>query len=518
MLPALLLLLLQNEPTGAIEGRVVDRATGAGVRRAQVFVNGGADGKQVTAQTDASGRFLLPNVRPGAYRVTAQHPAYPAWGPNPDVVLVTAVAVKAGETARDVVVKLTPPAAVEGRVVDSDGDPLPQCNVTAYSFGHAPDGTGARQLIGRGHATTDDRGQYRMFDLPAGRYYFAAACNPRRSSGDGETEIWIEQFYPNLSSLAGAPRTPVAAGANLEGIDFRMRRGRAYTVRGRVAMVDAKQASSGFHGMLLNQNDETSRMRMMGFGVNANGTFEVQNVLPGAYRVRVASIDQTGPRYFGEADVIVGERPPQPVTVDVRQQPPLAGVVEWEGSAERRAGDVRVWLQPAANDGCASRNQAVVGANGNFQIDLLQPGECTIQVSAGSAYLKSVTYGGQPAPGNRIQVAAGASAPLRLVLSAKTGALEGTTQLAATGMTTVAVVGDVQHTLMAQPDGRFQFSNLPPGSYRVWAYAGMPIPFEWLKELESRAKVVKVEEAGQANVQLDLVPADQISALQEKFE
>src|SRR5687768_12817020 len=61
-----------NRPaaTGSISGRVTAADTGAPIRRAQVMVGGGSI-KQVVAFTDAEGRFVLSNLSPGSYLLTA---------------------------------------------------------------------------------------------------------------------------------------------------------------------------------------------------------------------------------------------------------------------------------------------------------------------------------------------------------------------------------------------------------------------------------------------------------------
>src|SRR5256885_2860530 len=85
---------------------------------------------------------------------------------------VAAIAALLGATAVEPRVSAQPPsspasvarAAIAGRVTDSFGDPAVNVIVTVESRGE----NGATR--GAGLAETDDRGEYRIGRLPAGRY------------------------------------------------------------------------------------------------------------------------------------------------------------------------------------------------------------------------------------------------------------------------------------------------------------------------------------------------------------
>src|SRR6185436_401228 len=117
---ALFVFLLQGPPAqapGSVEGYVVRLGTSTPVARARVNlrVEGGNPAAQgrvagpLTATTDAGGKFAIPNVPPGRYRLSASRDGFmPAQfgergGGGPGAVL----AVESARQLKDIVIALT---------------------------------------------------------------------------------------------------------------------------------------------------------------------------------------------------------------------------------------------------------------------------------------------------------------------------------------------------------------------------------------------------------------------------
>ncbi len=91
-------------------------------------------------------------------------------------------------------------------------------------------------------ATTDDRGEYRMFWIGPGTYYAVATDFQRGSLSDvalnerfeGIEQVILPTFYPNSLDDVHATPIRVEPGTELPGIDFTMTRMRAVRVRGQV--------------------------------------------------------------------------------------------------------------------------------------------------------------------------------------------------------------------------------------------------------------------------------------------
>ena len=100
-------------------------------------------------------------ITPGAYLIAASKTGFPR-------TAVVPVHVSAGRTIDGVDVVLERGAVITGRISDEHGDPLPGVAVEAL---HTMDQHGAmlHHFVRAGRSsTTDDRGEFRVFDLPSG--------------------------------------------------------------------------------------------------------------------------------------------------------------------------------------------------------------------------------------------------------------------------------------------------------------------------------------------------------------
>ena len=63
--------------------------------------------------------------------------------------------------------------------------------------------------------------------------------------------------------------------------------------------------------------------------------------------------------------------------------------------------------------------------------------------------------------------------------------------------------------------GRFTFKNVVPGEYKVYAWEDVEssawMDPDFMKPLEGKGESVAVEESAQANVQVNVIPADSAS-------
>jgi len=117
-----------------------------------------------TTSTDADGRFAMKAREPGKYRFRVMRTGfvgmeYGAHGPSrPGTVL----SLDRGAHLKEVNFRLTPHAVLTGRVVDEDGDPLAGVQVQLARMGYAQ---GQRRLSYSNGASTDDRGEYRIYGI-----------------------------------------------------------------------------------------------------------------------------------------------------------------------------------------------------------------------------------------------------------------------------------------------------------------------------------------------------------------
>jgi hypothetical protein len=123
------------------------------------------------------------------------------------------------------VVTLTPVAVVSGRIVDADGDPISGVLVRAMEYGYV---NGKRQLRMARFTTSDDRGQYRLFDLVPGRYFVQASRRGGNSGG-----LWFG-YHPSATEIGGAVAVHAGPGVEARGTDVVLRTLGLRTVRAHI--------------------------------------------------------------------------------------------------------------------------------------------------------------------------------------------------------------------------------------------------------------------------------------------
>src|SRR6185369_5341599 len=131
-------------------------------------------GDSFFATTGSDGRFRISTLKPGKYRLFAAHPGglyYPAEfgqrnprGPGYPFELQ-------GNQPNRVRMEMAPMASVSGRVVGIDAKPAAHVHVFAAEIAYQ---NGERILNQIQGADSDDRGNYRLFWLPPGKYVIGA--------------------------------------------------------------------------------------------------------------------------------------------------------------------------------------------------------------------------------------------------------------------------------------------------------------------------------------------------------
>src|SRR5205814_161177 len=136
----------------------------------------GGDGQPLISYVESSGpdgSFRFENVGPGRYTVLAQKQGFSSLPPG----TLPALVLSAGESKRDVEIRLTPLSVVTGVVLDFDGDPVQNVQVQLMRRGYTQ---GRMRLQVAAAGMSDDRGRYRITGVAAGRYYLYATDSAAR--------------------------------------------------------------------------------------------------------------------------------------------------------------------------------------------------------------------------------------------------------------------------------------------------------------------------------------------------
>lgn len=289
-----------NETKNLVQGKVVQEPGGQGIRKVRVLLIGGSNQgrERFEATTDETGGFKIDGLEPGVYQVQLERSGYAAdRKTNRDK---NTIKVVAGQDTKDLVFHMLVAGVITGKIVDADGDPLQHVDVMAIiGAGGAPRGYQTQS----GTGATNDLGEYRIADLPPGKYIVQAAPPrnelPPHSHNEKNTTngrlVYVTTYFPGTLDQRQAAALEVSAGGTTIA-SFGVQSSRAYVVSGTVTGLTPQprprdDTSEAFVAMmsqgigqlfLLGKNGEREEQNL-----GEDGKFEFPNVLPGRYRAQV---------------------------------------------------------------------------------------------------------------------------------------------------------------------------------------------------------------------------------------
>ena len=513
---------------GSVEGRVVS-TTGEPLRKVSLSLrpNGRGGGNySTTSATDGSFRFA--SVDQGNYALTGERTGYvreTLSSPGGQTKVIEVVSEKA---TTGLELKLTPQSVIAGHVFDEDGDPLQSVNVEAWHYTYP---RGRRQLAQVQNGSTNDLGEFRLANLPPGRYFVsattsrpgtgqAALLNAGRGGRGGRAglagagggragpaeviEDYVTTYFPNLMEATNASPLDLVAGSEVRGIDIRLMKTRFHRVAGTVAGLPAQVAApdtskgkgkaagangfAGFGGggiiLALTPRSGAGGRQIAGAVVNpATGTFEFPAVPPGSYNIVAQSAGPAEQRVTARVAVDVGNGDVN--NVAVRLQPPLtiSGKVTVDSTQSTvKLSAVRLNFTPAQpGPGNQGRNgQTQLGDDGSFQAELAADAY-TVEAAGlpDGYYLKSVKLAGREMPDATLDLSYGGGA-VEVVLAPSAGDVTGTVQNSrgepAAGVQVTAVPNtpslrrELNKLVTSDASGNFTLHGLPPGDYKIFAW------------------------------------------------
>jgi hypothetical protein len=224
----------RTERGRSITGRVLGEG-GQPVAEASVLampagaISGGAQVllRRRAVLTDESGRFVIQDLRPGAYALSAFVPGFvpsPAGGKQ--------TYYRPGDSATLYLVK---GGVITGAVTTLNGDPVVGIRVRAMLVREASGRTARARTLSPTQLVqdwkTDDRGVYRIFGLDAGSYVVSAGGRGMMNFSQEGYDNDASTFHPS-STRDTAVEVKVRAGDETSGIDIQYRDGRGYAITG----------------------------------------------------------------------------------------------------------------------------------------------------------------------------------------------------------------------------------------------------------------------------------------------
>ena len=282
--------------TGAIRGRVIAVDSGAPLRRAQLVLSGGELKQSMHAATDAQGRYEFTHLRAGRYTLQASKGTYVTlhYGQRWAFEAGKPIEVNDGVALEKVDIALPRGGVISGTIVDDLGDPIALACVMAW---RSTFDQGKRKLVPAGqYVETNDLGQYRLFGLQPGTY-FVKTCRAPRVPLD--VDEFAPAYYPGTLNPGEAQPVVVLLGQEHSGVEIVQPPVRLARLSGMVVDSFGRPFPGAGVQILSASRDGT----MLRAGVKADGTFSVDDIVPGDYRVAAL---QHGP---GPEDIRTTEYP-----------------------------------------------------------------------------------------------------------------------------------------------------------------------------------------------------------------
>jgi carboxypeptidase family protein len=517
-----------------VGGVVVNAVTGDPVRRAMVQITN-LSGGPVSSITDAEGRFQFMHVPSAEVVLVARKPGYFSDQElHPERPMPETFFRVEGNT-NSTVIKLFPEGLISGRVTTVQSEPIEDVPVRVYQQRIMD---GRKRWMQRSQSTSDEDGQFRLANLPAGQYLVSAgplsAVGHRRVRGRqaSRQEQINTTFYPGVLDVDGATPITVASGQQAQA-DFLLKPEPVFKVSG---VVTGLAVGASTAPMLTTRSGEA-------FPVPINfdpqtGKFDVE-VPAGSYVLTLRMADEAGNPMGADlpltvnSDVqnvtlAVGSRMVIPIRVETRStsassepglRPRMVTFMSGNTTRTLRMPPVRVQLISSESRMENAEFQADLGGDGSYALRNFAPGRYSVDVQPNNPwYVQSATSGTTDllhedlviSPGRRPE-------PIEIVLRDDGATVSGTIRAEGQPVPgSVLLVPEQSSPVQirvtaAAPGGDFLFDRVPPGDYKVLALDTVAdLEFrnpEVLGQYLSKAERITLTAGQQANVSLERVAA-----------
>ncbi len=488
--------------------------------------------KSITAKTGANGAFVIDDVPPGQYYYGATHEGFVVTGQRPTLTVV------AGQRLDDLEILLEPTATVSGRVLDENGDPLPNIHVSSWQAGY----NGVRHIVTGpfAHVNTGPDGVYRFENVSPGRYNFIAADDATRaaiSKGElspttGETSTYVTTLYPAALTPDTATVVNVASAADVQGIDIQLRRELIYTIRGQALGPDGEPAAGVTLGLHPRQRTVPASGARVLSTTAEDGSFSFPRLPAGAYLI--STMPAPGPDgrpglspVDGRLEVVLTKGDAEDIVFRLLPRPEVTGTVLTDEGKPLQT-DPRPMLALDDADGAPITGGALLEPDGSFTAQGVGPTKYRVSFlnAIPGHYIQSVRFNNRDITHDLLDLTSGAGGRLDVVVSAKVATTAGQVRdsqgdpVTGARVTLIDPQGRIRYTRTDQY-GAYRFTDLAPGEYRLAAWEseanGLLTNPNFRALFASQTEIAKLSESEQSSTELKLIPQASIGAAATRF-
>jgi len=495
----------EKRPGATFSGKVTIKGKGAkGITVGLIRID--ESSQQATGQralTDDQGNYRITNVGPGKYVLTVAAPGLiPALGSDNSKTFL----ISKSEAVEKVDFALLRGGVITGKVTGTDGRPLIEEQISLVPVDY---GNSSFRYISPPNTRTDDRGIYRLFGVPPGKYRIAAGQESNFGSrGSG----YRRAFHPAAEEASQATIIEVSEGSEATDVDITLPELTAnYSVSGRIIDGDTGQPVANVsYGVEKFVNESSTISLSTGAISNKDGEFKFDNLPPGRYEAFVDAPPGSDWRSEYQRFEVVN----QDVTgliVKTIKGASASGVIVLEGTDDKTVHDklrkAYLYAQVSSPDSTrTSTSSSMINQDGGFRIGGLQAGILNFGINRQRFHVVRVERAGVVQPQgielkDREQITG-----LRVIVNYATGAIQGVVKLDGGPIpvnsqvhVSVKRLGDFPRGFSSsnestQVDARGQFfaEGLLSGTYEVTAVYAPDTRTRWARA--SQQVVVRSEE------------------------
>jgi hypothetical protein len=474
-----------------VQGRVTKLPSGEPIKGAEVFLITD-DGKNLeySGFTDTTGQFSLTDIEPARYKIMVNKTGYASPERQCDSKNIQEgeeLNLAPGQKLSGLNLQLLAPAVITGTVFDPLGEALPDAQIEArryYVF------RGKEAFSRAGLAQSDDRGKYRMYDLPPGRYYvrvgdaFYFQQQIQRIKTAGDPLGFLPIYYPGTTDLTQAVLLEVKSGDELSGVDFVVQPARVLRIRGRVVNGITGEPVRDGSVTLITRAPVIQENGGSAYPIGKDGRFEIKDLAPGPYILSAESMNFVERRpWNGRRAIELRNAGLDDIQVQVFPGHDIAGRVQLTQNERMEFSELQVELLSHRDSNYRSAFTDV-NADGTFVLRDVPEGSYDVNVTGlvANFYLESVHVGGVDETESGVRVSGeGSIFPLLLEVSPTGAQVEGAVETNDGKTACQATV-----VLVPEPDrrnirrfyystdinrsGRFAIRGVAPGNYRLFAW------------------------------------------------
>jgi protocatechuate 3,4-dioxygenase beta subunit len=487
-----------NAQTSIGKGTVSGRVTynGKGVADIIVSLRPETSGSQShpsrEAQTNREGEYRFDNLLDGSYSLEVSSTNQYTRSQSNFGFSSKNVVIENGDTASNIDFVLILGGVITGTVKDARGKPLIEAQIELFTV-HENNGeafTSSVSISNQADRQTDDRGVYRIYGVPVGRYIVSA--RPRQSRGEQD-----RVFHPATKEVPQAKLIEITEGIELSAIDITFPpKEKGHVVTGRVVDEQGKPVSNllvryiRYEMPVSGDQSHAKHLSSDQVQTDEEGKFVFNGVLVGKYSFFANSF--TEPKYTEPALIEISQTNIEDLELKLIKGARLRGRIIVEGG-DSTDDLTKLFLSGfSLTQPLQLTNRAIsakIQPNRNYEMDGLLAGRVHLSISDtnNQYHLLRIERNGALVEGG-VNVKAGETITnVNIILSTGRGTVKG--QVLFQGMNASGICLSMLAERITYPDGktpydlaqtdaqgRFIFDRLPPGEYDLVTYHEYAFP------------------------------------------